>query len=94
MNSQNENAGVQQEHYENPISVDSQPIRFLTAEDVARQLNIAKTSVYDLVARGRIAFYRIGRLVRFRQVDVDAFLAAQRSERVAHQRSYDGYPKI
>lgn len=51
-----------------------QPTGLLTASDVARRLNMAKSGVYALLARGDISHFRIGRLVRIREADLDAFL--------------------
>jgi excisionase family DNA binding protein len=53
---------------------------FMTAEDVGRHLGIAKTSVYDRLARGDLAYHRVGRLVRIRRHDLDAFIARTRVE--------------
>ncbi|MDD2786019.1 MAG: helix-turn-helix domain-containing protein [Patescibacteria group bacterium] len=47
----------------------------LTATDVARRLNITRTGVYALLARGDVPHFRIGRLVRVREADLDSFLA-------------------
>jgi len=51
-----------------------QSTSLLTASDVARRLNMAKSGVYALLARGEISHFRIGRLVRIREADLDAFL--------------------
>ncbi len=45
----------------------------LTPEEVARQLQIKKNTVYELVKRGTLPAYRIGRKLRFDQRDVDMF---------------------
>lgn len=49
-------------------------------EQVAERLNVGVRYVDRLVAERRLPHHRIGRLVRFRQADVDAFLAATRVE--------------
>lgn len=54
--------------------------QFLTAEQVGRELGITKTSVYDRLARGDLAYHRIGRLVRILRQDLDAFIARTRVE--------------
>lgn len=56
------------------------PDSFLTADDVASTLGIAKTSVYDRLSRGDLAYHRIGRLVRIRRNDLDAFITRTRVE--------------
>jgi excisionase family DNA binding protein len=54
--------------------------RFLTAEEVSRELGIAKTSVYERIAHGDLAHHRVGRLVRIRRHDLEAFLVRTRIE--------------
>ena len=53
----------------------------LSAQDVAEILRISKSTVYDLIRRGEIHSYNIGRKVRFTQEDVDAYIARSRRER-------------
>ena len=69
----------------------------LTAAEVAAKLNIAKTAVYAMVSRGEISHYRIGRLVRIHQDDVDAFLGIRHTERAdfdsSSKFSYVRYPQ-
>lgn len=45
----------------------------LTPEEVARQLQITKNTVYELVKRGDLPAFRIGRKLRFDQHDVDIY---------------------
>lgn len=45
----------------------------LTPEDVADILNIAKTTVYEMVKRGDLRSYRIGRKLRFDIDDVEVY---------------------
>lgn len=45
----------------------------LTPEEVAQQLHITKNTVYELVKRGELAAFRIGRKLRFDQQDVDMY---------------------
>lgn len=53
----------------------------LSAQDVAEILRVSKSTVYDLIRRGEIHSYNIGRKVRFTQEDVDAYIARSRHER-------------
>lgn len=48
----------------------------LTVAEVAKRLNVTERFVRRLVAERRIAIQRVGRHVRFREEDVDAFLEA------------------
>jgi excisionase family DNA binding protein len=50
----------------------TEPI-LLRAQEVARLLSISKSSAYDLLASGQIPAVRIGRAVRARRDDVEAF---------------------
>lgn len=50
----------------------------LTAQDVADTLKIAKNTVYELIKRGEINHYKVGRKVRFTQGDVDDYIASFR----------------
>jgi excisionase family DNA binding protein len=49
------------------------PIRLLTAREVARILRVSRRSVYQLARRGEIPHVRIGRFVRFRADEIDAW---------------------
>lgn len=53
----------------------------LSAQDVADLLRVSKSTVYDLIRKGEIHSYNIGRKVRFTQEDVDAYIARSRHER-------------
>jgi putative molybdopterin biosynthesis protein len=50
----------------------------LTAEDVAALLRIAKNTVYELVKRGELNYYKVGRKMRFTPADVDSYIADSR----------------
>ena len=52
----------------------------LSTQEVADILHVSKTTIYDLVRRGEIHSYKIGRKVRFTQDDVDAYIARSRHE--------------
>ena len=52
----------------------------LSTQDVADILHVSKSTIYDLIRRGEIHSYKIGRKVRFTQDDVDAYIARSRHE--------------
>ena len=52
----------------------------LSTQQVADILHVSKSTVYDLIRRGEIHSYKIGRKVRFTQDDVDAYIARSRHE--------------
>lgn len=48
--------------------------QYLTVQALADQLDIAPLTVYRLVKQGKIPAVRIGRSIRFRPAEIDAFL--------------------
>ena len=52
----------------------------LSTQEVADILHVSKSTIYDLICRGEIHSYKIGRKVRFTQDDVDAYIARSRHE--------------
>jgi len=50
----------------------------LETDDVARYLNVHRKTVINLVVRGELKGYRVGRNWRFRKSDVDEYLERQR----------------
>ncbi|MDO4983300.1 MAG: helix-turn-helix transcriptional regulator [Eubacteriales bacterium] len=52
----------------------------LSTQEVADILHISKSTVYELIRRGEINSYKIGRKVRFTQEDVDAYISRSRHE--------------
>ena len=52
----------------------------LSTQEVAQILHVSKSTIYDLIRRGEINSYKIGRKVRFTQDDVDAYIARSRHE--------------
>lgn len=56
----------------------------LSTQEVANILHVSKSTIYDLIRKGEITSYKIGRKVRFTQEDVDAYIGRSRhSQRVA-----------
>jgi excisionase family DNA binding protein len=54
--------------------------KLLTISDISEYLNIKVKTIYAKVEAGEIPHYRIGRLVRFRLVEIDAWLEDCRSK--------------
>ena len=50
----------------------------LSTQEVADILHVSKSTIYDLIKKGEIHSYKIGRKVRFTQDDVDAYIARSR----------------
>lgn len=52
----------------------------LSTQEVAQILHVSKSTIYELIRRGEINSYKVGRKVRFTQDDVDAYIARSRHE--------------
>ena len=52
----------------------------ITAEDVARQLKISRSQVFDLMAKGKLRSFRIGRSRRVWLVDLVDFIRRRLEE--------------
>ncbi len=57
--------------------------RLLSADELARELGVGRTTAYSLLWSGTIPSMKVGRLRKVRREDVEAFLAA-RMERGEH----------
>ena len=56
------------------------PSKSLSTQEVADILRVSKSTVYDLIRKGEIHSFKIGRKVRFTQEDVDAYIARSKHE--------------
>lgn len=54
--------------------------RALTAEEVAKKLKIAKNTVYELIKRGELRSYKVGRKVRVDLVDLNNYIKQSKQE--------------
>jgi len=54
--------------------------RLLTVDETAEAMNVSARFVRRLIAERRIAVHRLGRHVRISRDDIDAFVAAGRSD--------------
>lgn len=59
--------------------------RSLSTQQVAELLHVSRSTIYDLIRRGELHSYRIGRKVRFTQDDVDAYIARARHEQTVRR---------
>lgn len=55
--------------------------RSLSAVDVAGILHISKNTVYEMIRRGEINSYKVGRKIRFTQEDIDEYISRSRHEK-------------
>ena len=56
------------------------PNKSLSTQEVAEILHVSKSTIYELIRRGEINSYKVGRKVRFTQDDVDSYIARSRHE--------------
>ena len=52
----------------------------LSTQEVADILHVSRSTIYELIRRGEINSYKVGRKVRFMQEDVDVYIARSRHE--------------
>jgi excisionase family DNA binding protein len=51
--------------------------RLLTKKEVAAYLRCSESNINKLMASGKLPFMKVGKLVRFRETDLDRLLGAQ-----------------
>jgi excisionase family DNA binding protein len=61
------------------VGVRSEPIAFLTTEDVVAYLNVTPRTIYRLIRTGELPAIRVGHQWRIRQSDLDEWLSRQRA---------------
>lgn len=55
-------------------------IEWLSTQDAARRLGITPRTLYRFIDLGDLPAYRLGRVIRLKADDVDAFIEASRIE--------------
>ena len=53
----------------------------LNAMEVAELLNITKNTVYELVKRGELPGYKVGKKLRIDKADVNQYIESQKTDR-------------
>lgn len=64
---------------QNINDTDGLPPRLLTAKEVATHLNVSRSFAYTLIQTGQIPAVRLGRSVRVRPQDLEAYIASNTS---------------
>lgn len=54
--------------------------KWLTPQEVARELRVAVRTVHNLIARGELLAIRVGRLYRIAAEDLEVFIERQKQE--------------
>jgi len=57
-----------------------EPNKLMSIPEVAEYLGVKISTIYDWVHCRQIPYHKIGRLVRFRPSDIDAWIASKRVE--------------
>lgn len=55
-------------------------IEWLSTQDAARRLGITPRTLYRFIDLGELPAYRLGRVIRLKAADVDAFIESSRIE--------------
>ena len=62
----------------------------LSTQEVADMLNVSKSTIYDLIKKGEISSYKVGRKVRFTENDVQDYISrSKKGQLVSHSLSND-----
>lgn len=55
----------------------------LSTQEVADMLNVSKSTIYDLIKKGEIRSYKVGRKVRFTEADVKEYISRSKNQQSA-----------
>jgi len=69
-------------------------IEWLSTQEAARRLGVTPRTLYRFIDQGDLPAYRLGRVIRLKKADVDAFIEASRIEPGSLEHLYpDTSPK-
>ena len=71
--------------FNNLMKFDLTTNNFITPDELAEIFKISKSSVYRLIDKRQITFFKIGGKLRFAQKDVNDYLENVRIEQIAKQ---------
>lgn len=66
---------------------------FLSIDQVCGYLKLKKSTLYSMVKSDEITHYRVGRLIRFKKEDVDAWMEKHRREEIDTHKKARGILK-
>lgn len=64
------------------------PIRWLSTREASERLGVTLRTLYRFIDEGQLAAYKFGRVIRLKDVDVDAFIESSRIEPGALEHLY------
>lgn len=70
----------------------SDEIVWLSTQDAAKRLGITPRTLYRFIDQGELPAYRLGRVIRLKQEDVDRFIEASRIEPGSLEHLYPESP--
>lgn len=56
----------------------SEPIRWMSTRETSDRLGVTLRTLYRFIDEGQIAAYKLGRVIRLKENDVEAFIEASR----------------
>jgi len=59
---------------------------FLGIREVSQHLGVSNSTLYSLVEEQRIPHYRIGRLIRFKRSEIDAWMEGNKKDCIAPEK--------
>lgn len=54
------------------------PIRWMSTRETSERLGVTLRTLYRFIDEGQIAAYKLGRVIRLKESDVEAFIEASR----------------
>lgn len=61
----------------------------LSTQEVADMLNVSKSTIYDLIKKGEIRSYKVGRKVRFTEADVKEYITLSKNRQSVMSTPFD-----
>lgn len=64
------------------------PIRWMSTRDTSERLGVTLRTLYRFIDEGQIPAYKLGRVIRLKESDVEAFIESARIEPGALEHLY------
>jgi excisionase family DNA binding protein len=69
---------------------DSGPVSWCSTQEAARRLGVTTRTLYRFIDQGDLPGYRMGRVIRLKAADIDAFIEASRIQPGTLEHLYPG----
>lgn len=60
--------------------------KYLTVEEIMGILQVSRTTAYGFISSGRLKSYKVGRLVRIREIDLMRFIEGESPKKAMQSR--------